>query len=136
MRKYSVCLSPFRGKTTQPIQMKLCTQVVQSLRKDIRLFLNEKKRVEIIYYETINEKSWASKLCIGTRLQITQLEYYIVKASIMTHGMAIGENVLISRIPKISTHLPFQFIRGMQFPVKTAYSRVSNPLNRRWQKKT
>lgn len=47
-----------------------------------------------------------ARLCNVTRLHITELVRYIIKATILT-GAAKGESVLIPRIPIIPNNLPF-----------------------------
>lgn len=66
----------------------------------------------------------APRLCNGTRLQITNLGENVIKANILT-GVAMGEQVLIPRIPILSKELPFQFKR-LQFPLKVAYAMTIN----------
>jgi len=64
------------------------------------------------------------KLCNGTRLCVKKLMTYLIEATILT-GCGKGENVLIPRIPIISTELPFDFKR-LQFPVKVAFAMTIN----------
>ena len=57
------------------------------------------------------------RLCNGTRLVVKNMMPHVLEATILT-GKAKGEDVFISRIPLITTDLPFEFKR-LQFPVKT-----------------
>lgn len=64
------------------------------------------------------------KLCNGTRLAIKKLMPNVIEATIIS-GKFKGEEVLIPRIPMISTDLPFNFKR-LQFPVRLAFAMTIN----------
>jgi len=64
------------------------------------------------------------KLCNGTRLAVTKLSPNLIEATIIS-GKCKGEDVLIPRIPMISTDLPFDFKR-LQFPVRLAFAITIN----------
>ena len=63
-------------------------------------------------------------LCNGTRLQVKFLRSNVIGAVVLT-GPAIGQTVLIPRIPMIPTDLPFSFKR-IQFPVRTSFAVTIN----------
>ncbi|CAK1602388.1 unnamed protein product [Parnassius mnemosyne] len=65
----------------------------------------------------------APRLCNGTRLRVTHLGRNIIGTTILT-GVGKGENVIIPRIPIISTDLPFQFKR-LQF-IKLSFAMTIN----------
>lgn len=64
------------------------------------------------------------KLCNGTRVIVKKLTKNLIEARILT-GKYKGEEILIPRIPIISTDMPFEFKR-MQFPVKLAFAMTIN----------
>lgn len=64
------------------------------------------------------------KLCNETRLDVKKLSPNLVEATIIS-GKCKGEEVLIPRIPVISTDLPFDFKR-LQFPVRLAFAIIIN----------
>ncbi|XP_055549333.1 ATP-dependent DNA helicase PIF1-like [Wyeomyia smithii] len=64
------------------------------------------------------------KLCNGTRLVVKQLKNNIIQGTILK-GKFQGEEVLIPRIPLITTDLPFEFKR-IQFPVRLAFAMTIN----------
>lgn len=64
------------------------------------------------------------RLCNGTRVAIKNLTANLIEATIMS-GKFKGENVLIPRIPMISTDLTFEFKRT-QFPVRLAFAITIN----------
>jgi len=64
------------------------------------------------------------RLCNGTRLVVKYLRNNVIAATILA-GEHRGQNVLIPRIPLISTDLIFQFKRT-QFPVRLAYAITIN----------
>lgn len=64
------------------------------------------------------------KLCNGTRLAVKKLSPNLIEATIIS-GKCKGEDVLIPRIPMISTDLPFDFKR-LQFPVRLAFAITIN----------
>lgn len=63
-------------------------------------------------------------LCNGTRLQVKFLRDNVIVAIVLT-GPAVGETVLIPRIPMIPNDLPFYFKR-IQFPVKLSFAITIN----------
>ncbi|XP_054745836.1 uncharacterized protein LOC129250225 [Anastrepha obliqua] len=63
-------------------------------------------------------------LCNGTRLAVKKLRNNVIEATIIK-GKYKGEDVLISRIPMISTDLPFDFKR-LQLPVRLAFAMTIN----------
>lgn len=63
-------------------------------------------------------------LCNGTRLQVKFLRNNVIGATVLT-GPAVGQTVLIPRIPMIPTDLPFNFKR-IQFPVKVSFAVTIN----------
>lgn len=65
------------------------------------------------------------KLCNGTRLVVKQLLPNVIQAVIISGSSAIGESVLIPRIPLIPSDLPFEFKR-LQFPVKVCFALTIN----------
>ena len=64
------------------------------------------------------------KLCNGTRLSVKKLMTNIIEATILT-GPFKGEDVHITRIPMIPTHMSFQFKR-LQFPIRLAFAITIN----------
>ncbi|XP_031632403.1 uncharacterized protein LOC116346472, partial [Contarinia nasturtii] len=64
------------------------------------------------------------KLCNGTRVAIKSLTQNLIVATIM-NGKHKGEDVLIPRIPIISTESPIEFKR-LQFPVRLAFAMTIN----------
>lgn len=66
----------------------------------------------------------APKFCNGTRLTVKKLMPNLTEATIIS-GKFKGEDVLIPRIPLISTDLPFDFKR-LQFPVRLAFAITIN----------
>uniref|UniRef100_A0AAG5CWG8 DNA helicase Pif1-like 2B domain-containing protein n=1 Tax=Anopheles atroparvus TaxID=41427 RepID=A0AAG5CWG8_ANOAO len=64
------------------------------------------------------------QLCNGTRLVVKQLKNNVIQATILK-GKYMGKEVLIPRIPLISTDLPFEFKR-IQFPVRLAFAMTIN----------
>lgn len=64
------------------------------------------------------------RLCNGTRLIIKQMFRNVIEATILI-GKFKGEDVLIPRIPMISTDMSFQFKR-VQFPVRLAFAMTIN----------
>lgn len=64
------------------------------------------------------------RLCNGTRVVIENLTQNLIEATII-NGQQKGENVLIPRIPMISTDSTIEFKR-LQFPVKLAFSITIN----------
>lgn len=63
-------------------------------------------------------------LCNGTRLQVKFLRNNVIVAIVLT-GPAVGQTVLIPRIPMIPNDLPFNFKR-IQFPIKLSYAVTIN----------
>lgn len=63
-------------------------------------------------------------LCNGTRLQVKFLRNNVIGAIVLT-GPAVGQTVLIPRIPMIPTDLPFNF-KIIQFPVKVSFAVTIN----------
>ncbi|CAB3233342.1 unnamed protein product [Arctia plantaginis] len=63
-------------------------------------------------------------LCNGTRLQVKFLRNNVIVAIVLT-GPAVGQTVLIPRIPMIPNDLPFNFKR-IQFPVKLSFAVTIN----------
>lgn len=64
------------------------------------------------------------KLCNGTRVVVKKLTKNLIEAKIIS-GKFKGDNILIPRIPIISSDLTFEFKR-MQFPVKLAFAMTIN----------
>lgn len=64
------------------------------------------------------------KLCNGTRVVIKKLHPNLIEATILG-GQYKGEDVLIPRIPILSTNLPFEFKR-LQFPVRLSFAFTIN----------
>ena len=60
------------------------------------------------------------KLCNGTRVVIKNLSLNLIEATIIG-GKFTGENVLIPRIPMISSDFGFEY-RRPQFPVRPAFA--------------
>ncbi|GBP93841.1 ATP-dependent DNA helicase PIF6 [Eumeta japonica] len=63
-------------------------------------------------------------LCNGTRLQVKFLRNNVIVAIVLT-GPAVGQTVLIPRIPMIPNDLPFNFKR-IQFPIKLSFAVTIN----------
>ena len=76
--------------------------------------------VPIILLRNINPP----KLCNGTQLAVKKTMENVIEVTILT-GPFEGEAVLIPRIPKIPTDLPFQFKR-LQFPIRLAFAITIN----------
>ena len=64
------------------------------------------------------------RLCNGTRLAVKKLLNNVIEATILT-GKYKSEDVLIPRIPMITTGMSFEFIR-LQFPVRLAFAWTIN----------
>lgn len=64
------------------------------------------------------------KLCNGTRLAVKRLQNNLIVATILI-GKFKGEEVLIPRIPLITTDLVFEFKR-VQFPIRLAFAMTIN----------
>lgn len=64
------------------------------------------------------------KLCNGTRLSVKKIMSNVIEATILG-GKFKGEDVLIPRIPMISSDLPFEFKR-LQFPIRLAFAMTIN----------
>lgn len=64
------------------------------------------------------------KLCNGTRIVVKKLTTNLIEATIIS-GKFKGEDVLIPRIPMISSDLTFEFKR-LQFPVRLAFAMTIN----------
>lgn len=64
------------------------------------------------------------RLCNGTRLAIIRMMNNIIEATIL-NGKFKGENVLLPRIPMISTDMPLEFKR-LQFLVRLAFAMTIN----------
>lgn len=64
------------------------------------------------------------RMCNGTRVVIKSLSPNLIETTIM-NGKHRGENILIPRIPMISTDLSFEFKR-LQFPVRLAFAMTIN----------
>lgn len=77
--------------------------------------LQLKVGVPIISLRNINQP----RLCNGTRLAVKRLMNNVINATIL-NGKFKGEDVLIPRIPLISTDVPFEFKR-LQFPSTTCF---------------
>lgn len=60
------------------------------------------------------------KLCNGTRVVVKNLTSNLIEATIM-NGKYKGENVLIPRIPMITTDSSIEFKR-VQFPIRVAFA--------------
>ncbi|GFX74542.1 ATP-dependent DNA helicase [Trichonephila clavipes] len=76
--------------------------------------------VPIILLRNINPP----RLCNGTRLSLKKMMNNVFEATILT-GKFKGEDVLLPRIPKIPTDMPFEFER-LQFPVRLAFEMTIN----------
>ncbi|GFW30504.1 ATP-dependent DNA helicase PIF1 [Trichonephila clavipes] len=76
--------------------------------------------VPIILLRNINP----SRLCNGTRLSVKKMMNNVIEATILT-GKFKCEDVLLPRIPMISTDMPFEFKR-LQFPVRLAFAMTIN----------
>lgn len=64
------------------------------------------------------------KLCNGTRVIVKKLTTNLIEATIIS-GKFKGEDILIPRIPIISSDLTFEFKR-LQFPVRLAFAMTIN----------
>ena len=64
------------------------------------------------------------KLCNGARLSIKNFTNNVIEATILT-CFAVGEDDFISRIPLITTNLPFAFKR-LQFPLRLSFAITIN----------
>lgn len=64
------------------------------------------------------------KLCNGTRVVVKNLTSNLIEATIM-NGKYKGENVLIPRIPMITTDSSIEFKR-VQFPIRVAFAITVN----------
>ncbi|XP_015378227.1 PREDICTED: ATP-dependent DNA helicase pif1-like [Diuraphis noxia] len=64
------------------------------------------------------------RLCNGTRLVIKKLIKNVIEASIL-NGKFRGEDVLLPRIPIITTDVPIEFKR-VQFPIRLAFAMTIN----------
>lgn len=64
------------------------------------------------------------RLCNGTRLVVKQLMKNVIEASIL-NGKFRGEDVLLPRIPIITTDVPIEFKR-VQFPIRLAFEMTIN----------
>jgi hypothetical protein len=82
--------------------------------------LTLKNGVPLILLRNINPP----RLCNGTRLSVKKMSNNIIEATILT-GKFNGEDVLLPRIPMISTDMPFEFKR-LQFPVRLAFAMTIN----------
>lgn len=85
--------------------------------------LNLKTDLPIMLLRNVNP---AQGLCNGTRLIITDLGQFVLRAKILT-GSKIGETVLIPRITLTSTQTQWPFVmKRRQFPVKPCYAMTIN----------
>lgn len=64
------------------------------------------------------------RLCNGTRLAVKNLMNNLIEATIIT-GKYKGTDVLLPRIPMITTDMPFAFKR-LQFPLRLAFAMTIN----------
>ncbi|XP_015364154.1 PREDICTED: uncharacterized protein LOC107161993 [Diuraphis noxia] len=76
--------------------------------------------VFIIFIQNIN----LPRLCKGTRLSMKTLMNKIIEATIL-NGKFKGEDVLLPRIPMISTDMNFKF-KSLQFPVRLTFAMTIN----------
>ena len=85
--------------------------------------LNLKKELPIMLLRNVNP---AQGLCNGTRLIITDLGQFVLRAKILT-GSKIGDIVLIPRITLTSAQTQWPFVmKRRQFPVKPCYAMTIN----------
>ena len=85
--------------------------------------LNLKTDLPIMLLRNVNP---AQGLCNGTRLIITDLGQFVLRAKILT-GSKIGETVLIPRITLTSPQTQWPFVmKRRQFPVKPCYAMTIN----------
>ncbi|XP_065370863.1 uncharacterized protein LOC135963006 [Calliphora vicina] len=64
------------------------------------------------------------RLCNGTRLIVKKLMNNLIEATIIT-GKYNGSDVLLPRIPMITSEMPFDFKR-LQFPIRLAFAMTIN----------
>ena len=82
-----------------------------------------KKELPIMLLRNVNP---SQGLCNGTRLIITDLGQFVIRAKILT-GSHIGNTVLIPRITMTSTQSKWPFLmKRRQFPVKPCYAMTIN----------
>ncbi|GJY00786.1 ATP-dependent DNA helicase PIF1-like protein [Tanacetum coccineum] len=85
--------------------------------------LKLKKELLIMLLRNVNP---SQGLCNGTRLIITDLGQFVIRAQILT-GSNVGQTVLISRITLTSTQTQWPFVmKRQQFPVKPCYAMTIN----------
>ncbi|GKA22240.1 DNA helicase [Tanacetum coccineum] len=85
--------------------------------------LKLKKELPIMLLRNVNP---SQGLCNGTRLIITDLGQFVIRAQILT-GSNVGQTVLIPRITLTSTQTQWPFVmKRRQFPVKPCYAMTIN----------
>ncbi|GJR45204.1 ATP-dependent DNA helicase PIF1-like protein [Tanacetum coccineum] len=85
--------------------------------------LKLKKKLPIMLLRNVNP---SQGLCNGTRLIITDLGQFVIRAQILT-GSNVGQTVLIPRITLTSTQTQWPFVmKRRQFPVKPCYAMTIN----------
>nr|XP_043625599.1 ATP-dependent DNA helicase pif1-like [Erigeron canadensis] len=85
--------------------------------------LNLKVRLPVMLLRNVNP---SKGLCNGTRLIITDLGRFVIKARIIT-GSRLGDTTLIPRITLTSMASKWPFIiKRMQFPVRPCYAMTIN----------
>lgn len=66
----------------------------------------------------------AQKLCNGTRLKVTNLQWNLIEAEILTE-CGIGGSVFVPRISLIPNNFPFS-LKRVQFPVSPCFAMTIN----------